>query len=300
MKKRITEVVALRNTGDLERFVQSEEGRTFSCVHIIGELYKLLNLYSGLNPDAEQLLQAIHSICTTLMQRNNTLIQRDMENCASFPDIALEIMDSIDSLLCVPCFFLFDTTISIPFKTRLHQCQMQLTEMMLTTNLFLCVLEFCKKQRHDQNIVIGLLTLIECMRRQGNPLRVKDYFSRPTRITDIQDMVYNILQSDMVLQTQLQIEHDCFKFIQYLFHNGCDCSEVEEIRVCIRITQFIQSGSKCESIVVSYLETLLYKTKDSTLKILYEKELVQFLWQYVKPKYIDNDDLIIDRCRAIL
>jgi len=300
MKKRIAEVVALRNTADLERFVQSEEGQTYSCVHIIGELYKLLHFYGRCNRDAQQLMQATDSICTTLMQRNNTLIERDMEKCSSFPDIALEIMVSIQNLLFMPIFFVIDTTITIQYKTRFYQGRMELTEMMLTTNLFTNALELCKKHRHDKNIVVELLQMTENIIKNGNPLTVKDYFSRPTRITDIQDMAYNILESDMNNEKNIVIESDCFNFIQYLFHNGCDCSQVEEIQVCLRITKFIKLGCMCEGIARAYLEILLHETKDSTLKILYEEKLVQDLWEYVKPKYFDLHDLIIDRCKAII
>jgi hypothetical protein len=300
MKKRIGEVVALRNTAVLERFVQSEEARTFSCIHIIGELYKLLYLYSHMNPDVDQLVQATSSICTTLMQRNNTLIERDMEKYGSCPDIAHEIIESIQSLLCMPFFFEVDRTIPIQYKTRFYQGRMELTEMITTTNLFTHALELCKKHRHNKHIVVELLDLISNMMQQGNPLRVKDYFSRPTRITDIQDIAYSILQTNISQQTKIEIESKCSKFIQYLFHDGCHCSEVEEIQVCQRITEFVKLGCVCENIETNYLETLLYKTKNSTLKTLYEKELVQILWQYVKPKYFDIHELIIDRCTAII
>jgi len=177
---------------------------------------------------------------------------------------------------------------------------MELTEMMLTTNLFTHALELYKKHRHDKNIVGELLQLILNMTKQGNPLRVKDYFSRPTRITDIQDIVYNILESGIKNQKNIPIENNCFKFIEYLFHNGCDCSEVEEIQVCLRITKFIELGCVSEDVGTAYLDLLLRKTKDSTLKILYERESVQNLWAYFKPKYFDLHDLIIDRCRAII
>jgi len=98
MKRRIDQIVALEDTAALKAFVYSVEGHEISCVHVRHALYKNMIKWKRISTRASKRIQEMENMHIIIMQRDNILIERDMQTYTAFPDIVLEMVRSIYSL----------------------------------------------------------------------------------------------------------------------------------------------------------------------------------------------------------
>jgi len=291
MKRCIADVVALRNTTALEMFVKSEKGQTFSCVHVIGALTDLQSKQGYFCPAAEQLAQAVQSVCTILIQRNDTLIQSDVEKYAQFNDIAIDIVNSIGSLLHVPFFVGWNCMTPIQYTATFLHNRPEMSRVVFTTELFNGLLQLCKRHKHNLNIAILLLELVATMTIQGDPSTMKRLLTMPMHITSIQEFVQTTLSNQGIEHRYLtEIEDNCVCYMKYLFQGGLACSVSEETNVCLRIIKFMHT--KCVGFYTQgmYLELLLHRTKTATLKNLREGGAMEHLSSCILPR---NSDIFV-------
>ena len=298
MKKSIVDVVALRNTIALETFVNSEKGQTFSCVYVICELYKLQRKEFSLCPAALQLAEAIESVCTILVHRDNILIQSDVEKYAPFHDIAIEIVESIQSLLHVPWFWKWNDMTQVQYTATFLHNRMEITRVVFTTELFDGLQKLCKRHKDSVTIAGHLLELVVNMTIQGDPATVKRLLSMPTHITGIQEFVQTTLsRQHSKHQDLVEIESNCVCFMQYLFRDRWACSVFEETQVCLGIIGFMQTKCVGYDTQCIYLELLLHRTKCGTLRELCENGSMDSLSPHILPRNSDIFKRICARCR---